>query len=269
MAERRENRRKGSRRPSSADQAARGSPRRRKPRPPVSRAQSARALAAGPTREEYLLFGTPPGAQAVEVVVQETAQGSWVARAWIVPRGGIPVVGKIELGFVDRAGRRTNEIPQSGVTARVLRELRLTRVFDAARAQIEGALSLVEDALEQTATGSSEAVLAKDGYMPRAKRQRESRGRKPFPMFELAEVARDYAALVDAGTANPNRELAERRNVSRKWIEELVRRARTEGLLSPAPVRGRAGGILTERARTILESNADTKRSSARRGKKR
>ena len=244
-------------RPGSADAGVKGTHRRTRPRSPVSLAERAGLALKSGDRETYLLLGTPPGGHAVDVVVRKVPEGYWVARAWILPRGGIPVIGKIEIGFVDRDGQRTNEIPASGVTARLLRALPLGRVFQAARAQIDEALWLVEKALEEVEPGTSARELVTQGYAPRERRRRDTRGRKPLPLEELAEIARDYADLVATGSTSPNLELARRRNVSRKWIEELVRRARSERLLSASKERGRAGGVLTARARKILSNKAD------------
>jgi hypothetical protein len=68
-----------------------------------------------------------------------------------------------------------------------------------------------------------------------------------------AELARFYAALVEAGTTRPIPVMAEQMGLSPATVNALVRDARKMGLLT-STTPGRAGGRLTAKGHRILEN---------------
>jgi hypothetical protein len=68
----------------------------------------------------------------------------------------------------------------------------------------------------------------------------------------LAEVAARYVAL-SAEVADPVTQLADERHLARNTISSYLWRARDRGLLTSAG-RGKVGGMLTDRARQLLEA---------------
>lgn len=85
---------------------------------------------------------------------------------------------------------------------------------------------------------------------------------RPISLGYLAEIAAAYVDAWKAGSRTPTAAVADRlaleEGVIREpsTIERLVRRARKEGLLGPAPS-GKAGGELTQRALDLLEERAE------------
>lgn len=80
-------------------------------------------------------------------------------------------------------------------------------------------------------------------------------GRAGRGLLFFADLAAEYSALVDDGEANPIAVIAQRRDVPTETVRGQVNQARrAHGLLTDAPP-GRAGGVLTDKAKEILDGN--------------
>jgi hypothetical protein len=102
------------------------------------------------------------------------------------------------------------------------------------------------------------ASLAQSTARPRAARA----GARPDELY--AAVAADYVGLIERGTRSPVAELAQRRNVKKSAMRDMIREARERGLLTYFE-QGRPGGSLTDRARAILGRNPKALRRRKRR----
>lgn len=76
-------------------------------------------------------------------------------------------------------------------------------------------------------------------------------GRRGRPDEFYAELAAEYVELVGQGLP-PVKTMAHRRSLSVSQVNNLIHEARRRGLLDPPPSPGQAGGVLTPRARKLL-----------------
>lgn len=68
--------------------------------------------------------------------------------------------------------------------------------------------------------------------------------------------AYDYAVLTFKGDSNPSKTIAEKRGRPLRTQQGRIRQAREQGLLTPA-VKGRAGGLMTRKARVLYEQGRE------------
>ena len=90
------------------------------------------------------------------------------------------------------------------------------------------------------------------GVDPTAFKKNTARGRKGRSDLDFAEIARDYATLIDSQVEHAADVLADQMSLSVSTVRGLVWQARKRGLLTPAPA-GQEGGTLTGRAKRILD----------------
>lgn len=89
------------------------------------------------------------------------------------------------------------------------------------------------------------------GVNPSAFMKNTARGRRGRSDLDFAEIARDYAALIDGEVEHAADVLADQMDLSVSTVRGLVWQARKRGLLTSAPA-GQEGGQLTGRAKGIL-----------------
>lgn len=83
-------------------------------------------------------------------------------------------------------------------------------------------------------------------------------GRKGHPDIYYAQIAQHYVKAILAGSRKPIADLAQREHLSPSRVSELVVKARRRGLLSGS-LPGRAGGLLTTKAKKLLREGRSGK----------
>lgn len=188
--------------------------------------------------------------------------GAWVAAARFVIHEGQPVVAEVRVFPNTRAwhnepGEWDAEVlgvaasaPQGGLSARLLRRVRLgdhpryTRKILADIAQREGGR-------EWFAPDRSLGALGLTA--PEAERPRPRRERGLSDLF-FAQLAMQYAEVCEGPRSRQAvKVIADRRGATKEKIRQLVREARVRGLLTMG-TQGKAGGVPTERALTLLRT---------------
>jgi hypothetical protein len=182
--------------------------------------------------------------------------GEWAAAYRVLSQGGTPVIGEVRL-FPNEpnrphAGEWSGDLlgpkataPAGGITHRLLRELRVGH-------HLAEMGKILADVRKQ---GGAEVMLADHGLTspdPQSAPGRR-RGRKPFPDFFYAEVARDYVDAIERGSSNPTLDAAQRLpRARRRRVRDILHEARNRDLLTKALPGRRHGGDLTDKARAVL-----------------
>lgn len=157
----------------------------------------------------------------------------WTAECRLVAQDGHPVIAELHIR------PRSNEIPAGGLTARRdLRELRFTEVFKIARRNLR--ILLGEPSVGPAFGFTHEAVES-----PRQPRRSGHDDRW------YAALAAEYVTLCET-SPRPVVELAKRHNLARDHMRDHLHQARERGLLVPG-AKGKAGGELTDKTRTLLQ----------------
>lgn len=193
-------------------------------------------------------------AQVVEAWI-EIPVGDWIVAYRLVNDRGTPVVGELRLFPAEGArpgpGQWSGEllgpearVPRGGITARVLRRIRV-RAYLRVMTEVVRRLRAAAPKLAQRlgwATPAEPAAEARPG---------SRRGRKGRPPEFYAAIARDYVAAVARGSWRPVVDVATRRRLRVTTVRDMIRRARSLGLLTlNGP--GLRGGALTPRADALL-----------------
>jgi hypothetical protein len=162
--------------------------------------------------------------------------------------------------------------PRGGITARLLREFRLgdrakflatiqrTIAREIDRDRSEGVVSPVNATpLSLWLARSLEAATTQP---PRARQGK-------LTDVELAQLARQYADLIERGEKRPNKVLQQRLGLASTTITMRVWQARQKGFLTTPSGPGVPGGRVTPKARAFLESagGAATGRGKGRPGR--
>ena len=179
------------------------------------------------------------------VWVEIPTAGRWMIAFRLVNQQGQPVIGEVRV-FPDEPGKRpagrwsgeygvTARVPPGGVTARVLRTIR-----------IETFKTLLRTIVRKWGKALGDYDL---GFT--AAPSPVTRGRKGRPDIVLARMAAVYAASYLAGRPTIPA-VARRFRLSPSKARDAVYRARVRGFLSPATKQGKGGGLLTPLAQEIL-----------------
>lgn len=180
----------------------------------------------------------------VEVeLVGELADG-WRVRARVSSAGGQLLIREL---VVDSLAANA-PVPAGGVTARLLRRVKVGELLDEAR-------SCLRESMPQgvRVSGALRGLRhAADGVGDRGHGDRF-----------YAERAASYVQVVADGSRSPVADLAARWHCSVATARDHIYKARERGLLT-APPPGRAGGELTDCARVLLEQQ--TRRKTKRKG---
>lgn len=135
---------------------------------------------------------------------------------------------------------RSKDAPFVALTSRFMRELPIGVIRAAALADLHHAAERLP--------GFSPSVRQDSGALF----EQWSHGQIDARLRRHAEVARVYRDLVRSGERNVKDELAARCGYSKRHLAEMLTTARREGLLTPPPRPGVAGGDLTEKALDLL-----------------
>jgi hypothetical protein len=166
---------------------------------------------------------------------QETdLKNGWTVREDFVLENGRRVVGTLTI-------RATGDVPPGGVTARLLRTIRVGQLGWALRATHAKFFG-----------PEAAARIFKRRGMPR--RRKRSQGVRADDRY-YAELANAYVALLESGSRTPTKALATQLKEPYTRMRSRVNLARANGFLS-AGQRGRGGckggGMLTDKARQVL-----------------
>lgn len=177
----------------------------------------------------------------------------WVAAYRIVPdEDRRPVVAELRV-FPNEPGRRRpgrwsaerlgdqSPVPGHGLTARLLRQVKVTEHVDRLMPQI------LEATRKKVPGGRVAERMAEHGLADDRPRFR-GRGRDDA---YLALLASQYVQLLDQGSRSPVQALASQLGQNPAEVRDLIHEARVRKLLTDAP-KGRAGGQLTPRAMTLI-----------------
>lgn len=173
----------------------------------------------------------------------------WMVAFRVADQGGQPIISEVRVFPYERNARRppglwsgtyggAAHVPRGGITARLLRDIRM-KLFQTALQAIVAQWSRELAAIEVPwVRPSSDAV--------------SNRGRKGRPEIELARMAEVYQQAYGSGRY-PIRVIARKFRISPTQARDAILRARRVGLLSPAKKQGSVGGLLTTRARAVLK----------------
>jgi hypothetical protein len=216
------------------------------------------------------LWATLEGAAGWQVIMDlVTVDGSAVIAGLSVcpaTRSKEVSLGDGLVGYVptDEEPLAPGDIPAGGLSARQLRRVNPGELLDIARRAARGRAGEVDPIIERfTAADRSDiaAQLQSESKAAGAFVAPSSRpGRKGHGLVFYAVWAARYADLVSDGSETPSRRphrvLADRyasEGFSESAIRGIVNDARhRHRLLTPAAVRGRPGGQLTEKAKAVL-----------------
>ncbi len=193
---------------------------------------------------------------------EQAMPGGWVAASRLVPRDGRPIVAELRVfprqesstcqpgEWAAESQGFTAPVPTGGLTARMLKTIRLGTYLDDATRIIRG----MERKWGRKAVHGDMRLLTRHGFIP-ASRQATSRSGRPPSHDDVfyAKLAQDYVRIIDQGNArSPVKQLARKRSFSPEHTSQLLHRARERGMLSAIPNVGVAGGRLTALARSLL-----------------
>lgn len=205
---------------------------------------------------------TPPGEPREGVFVAELADG-WVCEYRMADQGGQSVVAELRI----RPGK---DLPQGGLTTRLLRRVKLGEHSAAITALIRGMASGGTPLEERTThipaapgRGSQKRITVGPEDFDRdiaeglgfSEPPRERRpGRPGRSDREYAELAREYVEALESGSRSPTADVAQKahRFTDASHIRDGLHEARKRGLLTRPQTKGKAGGVLTDRARALL-----------------
>ena len=161
--------------------------------------------------------------------------------------------------FAIQAGRRvvsaltirptSGTVPPDGISARLLRRIKV--------GQFAGGLH--RRLAKYFGSKSADDVFDEFQWKSRKRRRRNrSRHRRAADRY-YAELARDYVRLWQAGDRTPTHTLARRRRMRDEQVRSHIHLARANGFLTDT-TRGKAGGMITEKARGELAKTRQTPR---------
>lgn len=193
----------------------------------------------------------------------ETELGNgWMVIEWFEMQEGQRVVGALMIcpapgPLVNgvRDGRYLGDrptdgpVPSGGVTARLLRTVKVGKNADPV---IKHYGAWVKEWFGEEARAEFDAHAP----LPRGKRRSS---RRPDDRY-YAELASEYATIAEK-SKRPTATLAELRGEPIEKIRSHVHLARANGFLTNAPKPGKAGGKLTPKAKQVLKTAANEKKT--------
>ena len=171
--------------------------------------------------------------QSSDLVLSNGARVNFKVRK---DRSGRPVITSLQIQFP-----ASSEIPEGGITAALLREIRMTDLLGA----------WFEESRVSFLDGSSERLLwahLSQGWRPN--------GRNPIANDLYAALAYFYVQSCKQSGAAPTLDLAEKLGVNVRTISTRLSQARKLGLLTQnrtSSPSGKAGGEMTPLGRRILQ----------------
>ena len=224
---------------------------------------------------------TSRGRPAKNCWIEADLSGGWRVAYRLAAQNGRPIVSEVRVypaeggaqagGWSgEELGMEATTVPSGGLTATLLREVRLGAHLLEGKRALEWAktktrardrdVSLVTVWLRRLGLKSLRPPEKKPGP-----------GRLGRPHHEVAQVARDYARAVSRDSRHPIQDVhATHDHLSLDQLRDVVRRARQLRYLTPSAGRGRMGGVLTKAGRDALrfkQTRGGTKRRSKRFGR--
>jgi hypothetical protein len=216
--------------------------------------------------------GDFPGLRPTAETWQEVPIGDgWLAALRLAVQDGHPVVAELRV-FPDEPGRHdagrwsverlgiaeaVQFVPVGGLTTRKLRHVKIAAALTSALPGLAGFIASMRRAFVGEHVGDLPLVLPgmESAVGAGIKRNRAA----TFPDRQLAEVAALYERLAkDPATSRAvSRALADALDEKVPRARQLTHAARARGLLTGGG-KGRAGGVLTDKARALLEPPAPT-----------
>jgi hypothetical protein len=192
-----------------------------------------------------------------EAWLEAAVDEDWLAAYRIVQQEGAPVIAEVRV-FPREAGARTAgewsgsylgllaAVPQGGITARLLRTLRLgaTPASD---------ISEGREAWKRYVGISPEfhRHFKNAGFRGVKRKVPATGGRRGWSGDQLLDAAVFYVSKTAAGSRRPVAELAKRKGITPSSARDLLQTAKDKGLLTPGR-QGVASRSLTERAKQLL-----------------
>lgn len=194
-----------------------------------------------------------------EVWIAAPLAAPWIVAYRLVAQGYAAVTAEIRVLPVahkaHRAGVRllkgspewdpTVKVPRSGVTSRLLRDVRVA-THGRERRQL----------LESFMRALAQAVVRGPAPPGRPLGSRRPRGRKGLSDLEYAQAAALYVKALDSGSSRPVLNVSKARRIPVPQARDLIHRARRREMLTNAGGYGRAGGFLTPKAKALLRTSA-------------
>ena len=212
---------------------------------------------------------TQPGEPHEGVFEVDLADG-WVCAYRMADQGGQSVVAEL------RIHPKGEDAPQGGLTTRLLRRVKLGEHAAAITARLRGMASggtPLEERTTHIPAAPGRASQKRITFGPEdfdrdiaeglgfSEPPRERRpGRPGKSDREYAELAREYVEALESGSRRPTADVARKahRFTDASHIRDGLHEARKRGLLTRPQTKGKAGGILTDRARALLAEHVRT-----------
>jgi len=201
---------------------------------------------------ELTLFRPGPDGSAL-IRASVVGYPDWLVEAEVVPTSTGPAIRQLQVRPVAVAG-----LPTGGVPARLVRKINPGELLDLTRTRAsesgEGLSQLAEMgiALEpgHPVTVYMESFSASANALSG---QKKRPGRAGNGIDHYLDWAIRYAQRVDAGDRHPIVSLAEEHGKTRQYVRDTITDARRRYGLLPRPGQGKAGGQLTDKARSLIE----------------
>jgi hypothetical protein len=189
------------------------------------------------------------GAQGWDLTATIEGHPEWVARAVVLDAGNGPVVAELT---VTPAPKQHGAVPAVGLGARLVRKVNVGELADLVRGASADAAADFEDWAD-VLEGTPDAVALREmaesvqaGPTPRP-------GRRGNGIDHYLTWAVRYAEKVSNGVRNPHKQLADEHDVpSWEYVRDTITDARRRYGLLTKPGPGKAGGVLTDKAKQLL-----------------
>ena len=214
------------------------------------------AFHIGVRRAEVKAASATPGCGR-SVWYETPIDDTWMAAYRLAPQAGHVVVAELRVFPIEperpRSSTRgaglwsaellgdTARVPRDGLSARVLRKVRMGEHSTKA-----------DEALEWwRRSGMLEGFSGLGDTRRRTRPTGPTRGRPGHPPLYYARLARTYAAAVARQSPRPTEEVAARHRLTVARARDLIHKARVRGFLTTT-IKGRLAGALTPKAKAVL-----------------
>jgi hypothetical protein len=214
-----------------------------------------------------------------DVWVEVPLGRDWIAAYRLVEQRGYPVVAELRIFPAEKkvwknkvgsrsAGEwsaeilgRTAKVPRGGITARMVRAVRIGEHHRVASEFISelrgqgGEPNIALDLIQGKAAGRMEvhSTFEIKKTEPRSDVRPRRRLAKGRPEIFYAEMARAYVEELQAGSKRPIVDLAKRLRLDRSKVRDMIYAARRRGLLEGGS-QGKKGGKLSDKAKRLLRN---------------
>lgn len=179
------------------------------------------------------------------------------APGWVVEATLVAVDGQLTVGEFAIKPADPDAVPAEGVTSTLLRQVRVTKVVEDARQAIQAISQMTTLSAELDADGEITdlgfrpfgALYPELGDLAAALPSRPGRGGHEDEFYVPWAVA--YAKKLATLSRSPIKDIAADHSLDASQVRDLIHEARRRDLLTPVD-KGRAGGKLTDKARSLL-----------------